>query len=775
MILFFEGYHYSRNIVEDYVSDRYFSPLKDGNTVKIDYTGYFYNSAKGVPVFILPKVFCPGDKAFGIDDLSPEEALDLQKCKGKIIAKGWNEKMLFELPLWIYRAISVYKDKYKDTDICETEDYLNVLKSANDKESSLMDIILSLVELYKKDKNYFVFVYKQRNSGLHHINWRKTVAKKRPLIQDDDVVYMDFFTKKKEINYDEQLLVLFLSTIRHISAKYGFHIVMDSPYHLLSKNEYEQLLKDGKGLRMLRRMKNNYFNDRMVEIWRKLNVWFSCANVVGSNSSYQDFVLAKNFNIIFQDMIDDLIGDKDLPYGLKEQKDGKAIDHLFRYQSLVLNDDIYYIGDSKYYKEKDKGKFFVGDNSVYKQFTYAKNVIQYNLDVFNQRQTDDLFKYRDEQTEGYNITPNFFITGNVKPEDTMTNGRLDLDESSSDHDKFISYHFVNRLFDRDTLLLKLYNINFLFALYTYACSNSSLAEGFKANAQKQFKGDIQKSLWKKYFFFRLNIGCDLEDFVNDNFKMLNGKIFSFVEKGETFVLLALERSAKESDGLLANPAESKRTETYLPFLNRDKSEVKEREDIIEAENMRIVEQFGDIMRPYIFVENKDINFGDPQSYEKGVTSYSFVPASFDTIAAEMPSGDSDVMLVGCYKDAAHLQWILDNKLYNVRYGNRKGAIASSQVLLNPKYLLLYDFSNKNVYRYFRLNSTGVIYADSAMMREKGYPSVHGSRDYILYEITEEETKTPIDISKLIDKHAHDKEPGSPFYVKIDRETGRVVE
>lgn len=55
---------------------------------------------------------------------------------------------------------------------------------------------------------------------------------------------------------------------------------------------------------------------------------------------------------------------------------------MYQYKELTNNekdDTIYYIGDSKYYKRGNS----LGKESVYKQFTYARNVIQWNIDLFN--------------------------------------------------------------------------------------------------------------------------------------------------------------------------------------------------------------------------------------------------------------------------------------------------------------------------------------------------------------------------------------------------------
>ena len=60
------------------------------------------------------------------------------------------------------------------------------------------------------------------------------------------------------------------------------------------------------------------------------------------------------------------------------------------------------------------------EKSLYKQFTYAKNIIQLNINIFNkpggQRKSDEQeiikdVRYRDQLTAGYNLTPNFFVRG----------------------------------------------------------------------------------------------------------------------------------------------------------------------------------------------------------------------------------------------------------------------------------------------------------------------------------------------------------------------------
>ena len=121
-------------------------------------------------------------------------------------------------------------------------------------------------------------------------------------------------------------------------------------------------------------------------------------------------------------MIDTLIGGEDknkLPKELTEQRDGKMVDHMFIGQGLIEQSNLpaeltYYIGDSKYYKRSKNDTVVLGDKSIYKQYTYAKNVIQWNMNLFLDDSDDgEQPQLRDALTEGYNPIPNFFISAKL--------------------------------------------------------------------------------------------------------------------------------------------------------------------------------------------------------------------------------------------------------------------------------------------------------------------------------------------------------------------------
>jgi hydroxymethylpyrimidine pyrophosphatase-like HAD family hydrolase len=278
------------------------------------------------------------------------------------------------------------------------------------------------------------------------------------------------------------------------------------------------MIESGKGTRLLKKIRRNYFTDELVQLWNLLYEFFDRAEMVASGRPYHEKLLVNNFNLIFEDMVDQIISDKDVPTELKEQKDGKIVDHLYRAQSIVETEkQIYYIGDSKYYKESNN----VGENSIYKQFTYAKNVIQHNINLFNEKRLPDYFRYRDDLTEGYNITPNFFIRGIIDFENPDSQ-----DFSFKKDNAFMptNCHFLNRLFDRDTLFLQSYDINFMFVLASYVRNSDDAS--LKQKLKKTFRDDFVDFLSAKFKFCKLTPrDGDLKSAVERNFKNLIGKIY----------------------------------------------------------------------------------------------------------------------------------------------------------------------------------------------------------------------------------------------------------
>ncbi len=532
MKILFEEYQYSTQLISTILGERYYFPI-NATQCKINFVGYYYNpnadNGKGDAILIFPKVFINQQlKAF--EEFTPEELVNPSLQTITNLKTSGKDKIIFEISTWLYQAIRQYNKSHIYNTISENQHLNQVISNLNDTDNTELDIILSLLKFYKNNQTLFTLIAKTSHSQLHKINWQKTINKKHPIIQDNQVFYFDVNSKQKKINTEEELLILFYSTLQHIKIKYAFDLFLPQQYQLYKGNQFDAILK--KGCRYLKTIKYKYYSDRMLCLYNLLYTFFERSESIQSKKQLEEILLIKNFNIVFEDMIDNLISDNNVLSELKNHPDGKMVDHIYKYKSLILEDSIYFIGDSKYYKPSTA----MGTNSKAKQFTYAKNVIQHNIKLFNKNALDTNIRYRENDTEGYNITPNFFISAFV-------NNHFDFSKSylTDSGETIIQTHFENRLFDRDTLIVQSYNINFLFVLSAYVSKNSSLKVNFKKDTQKLFRDTLIKFINHKYIFYKATPVLSSNNLISKHFKIINGKVYK-PSQFENELIFAFEKS-----------------------------------------------------------------------------------------------------------------------------------------------------------------------------------------------------------------------------------------
>lgn len=524
MKILFESYLYNTETLKTILSDRYYS-YHDHYRSRIEYVGYYFNTDINDAVFILPKVFIYNKgKAFGL--WNPEEIVNCTpEIMDELHSHGKGE-VIFNLSVWLYQAMVTFRKRNRESEIVK-EDYTNnIVSNLSETSTSILDIILSLIKFYKENKSLFTQITKLVHSQKHQTDWGKTISKKQPFICNKAPLYTEVVSKKKTINLNEEIIVIFYSVLKYLRRNYGFNLSTNEHYELIEKRNFEKLLD--RGTRELRSIRYKYFSDKLVALWKLLYTYFEQSEQIRSGKMKEEVLLVKNFNIVFEDMVDDLIEDHNIPSYLKKQKDGKQLDHIYRYASLIKNDDIYFVGDSKYYKPDNTVK----GQSIDKQYTYAKNVIQYNIDLFNNGKLNKGIRYRDDLTEGYNITPNFFITAFVNEDFNFSLDGLEASENNS----HLNYHFKNRLFDRDTLLLQTYNINFLFVISAYISRNTQIKDSFKTKAKSKFRDRMLTYLNRGYLFYKITPEEDIESFITQNFRLLNGKIYRPSDMEKSFIL-----------------------------------------------------------------------------------------------------------------------------------------------------------------------------------------------------------------------------------------------
>ena len=551
MYILIEEYRYDNEDIKRVISSlglNFFNDLT--GKVSLNYVGYYYEPKIDDCVFILPKVLLDStkngepEKVFG--KYNPEEIIDLSHSP----LKEHEKRFISELAVWIYRVLVVYKEKNPFSSIVLQECLYKQKQSNNIESSTYLDSILALFKFKKENQNFIFFNLRNIHSGFNKINWSKTITSTDPFIQNGCPIYLKPVNKKKQINFDEELLIIYYSILNYASKTYGFENKIDCNLELIEPSKFAHYLR-GFGKNRLLQIKYKYFSDKSLLLWNLCFRFFCCTSSKCYNENKDEYLLVKDFNIVFEDIIDELIGDKNVPAKLKDQSDGKRVDHLYKDASLILNnsqDDkpVYYIGDSKYYKRNTE----VGEESIYKQFTYAKNVIQWNVDVFNNKELSEVSKLRDDLTEGYNITPNFFISAKLNQSLDYQNS---IQKSDKNKQEFHSVHFDNRLYDRDTLLVYYYDVNFLFIISLYARNNLVQKEHWKKDIHQLFRKEIQNMLLEKFDFYVAEPfvpEVKADNFILEHFKLLNGKIYRPYENGKYFSVALKKESSQENNEIL---------------------------------------------------------------------------------------------------------------------------------------------------------------------------------------------------------------------------------
>lgn len=530
MYILIEEEYYELTLLERLFDDPKFYKVK-GEHAKITSVGYYHSFDKDQLVFMLPKVFVR-DHENTVLGVNKDELIKL--ASGTSIKHKNNFLWLRQLSIYFYNSLLEYRKRHYDSILLEESTTFELNTNLNEKEYSFLDILLSLINFYKKNKQQILFKHIEFSSNhMKKVKWETTIRKSLPIISNGNVpIYPELIAKKKITNKEEELLTYFFSIISHLNKTHSLNLTFDHPYAIIKGKAFQILCKNG--LKKLQKIKFRYFSDVFVRMYKLCELYFSQFDQSNIRKKREDFLSISNYNIVFEDMIDKLFSEdfKDLEVNdisiedLKHNQDGKIIDHLYSHQSLIDNSDIFYIGDSKYYKSNSEA----GKVSKYKQFTYAKNIIQFNIDLLNFGTPSPKYKMRywDKVTEGYNITPNFFVYGYI---DDPQNYQ---DHCISKKGKPIeSFHFEHRLFDRDTLFVQQYQINFLYVLKAYTTFNLPHVQKFRSEVKLAFRNnfiDFFNSDKCKFQFYSFKESEEkIEEFIVNNFRVLNGKCFKTID------------------------------------------------------------------------------------------------------------------------------------------------------------------------------------------------------------------------------------------------------
>ena len=748
MYILFEEHQYESRLVEKILKDIYVLQDVD-KKVSVQYVGYFYNPHLQDCVFILPKVLLTeketlvGVKSDNDAPVTPEMVLEPE---GQKKLSQEYRKFIYEFSVWIYRALSVFYKANPKSKAILYKHLPQAGKGRKHKAKTYLDIVLSLINFNQENRDFVLFTIKNLHRGNNKINWTRTISHSQAFVQDNDVVYLNPVNKKRIVNYEEELFVIFYSILNYLNVEYGFCTPINIQYELITGKQFKQYLR-GMGKTRLMQIKYKYFSDKALQLWDLCYAFFDSSYRIAINTNAQEYILAKSFNVIFEAMIDELIGTPHsrIPKGLADQDDGKRVDHMYADLALTSVDtqksrEVYYIGDSKYYKSGHP----LTSESIYKQYTYAKNVIQWNVNLFaaddsrfdknekdarneDKKHFSEIHLQDNSLTEGYDVIPNFFISAFVY-DDHKYNAQENIRKHRNKDDEHctkVSYQFPDRLFDRDTLFLSQYDVNFLYVLYLYARNKSNEKAQWKEHVRKIFRDEIRTVIQNEFkiYAMRARLGVDGAQYLRQHFYELNGRVFQPYGE-ERSVFFAYARPAKDLEKTKGQYEELSKYFVIQPCnMGQDPMNVLKLDIEKELSQPVVTPQW--LTMHYL---ERDLNRG---------------------------------VLIGYYKNKEHLQWILGNNdrgslIYNVRLKLksdeeiRDGAHTEGfYKKKNIQFVILYTdgVETTEEYRVFHVKDMAGRVTE-ARMQATGYPlGVNGN--YTFFRFDEEVSIGHLNINALI--------------------------
>lgn len=229
--------------------------------------------------------------------------------------------------------------------------------------------------------------YKVAKTGK--INWNRTIKTQRPYVQDTDVFYLDFVTKKNSIKENELITLIHEYCVYESFERIGWLFTKMMP-------NTPRIAKIEKVFRAVLKEKIvNTFNDRNRMLFRHMLAIIDFEGDKDSDKNYQYGTY--RFEYVWEKMIDKVFGienkadyfPKTTWYVNGDRCDNASLEP----DTIMLCGSNVYILDAKYYKYGVTGKAWdlPESTSINKQITYGEYVA--NEEKFKKKHGDNMKVY----------------------------------------------------------------------------------------------------------------------------------------------------------------------------------------------------------------------------------------------------------------------------------------------------------------------------------------------------------------------------------------------
>ena len=264
---------------------------------------------------------------------------------------------------------------------------LNILSKNTDRKESEINNALEYTEVSLPIQAYLHVIadfyargyYKEREttytvSKKGKINWGRTIKTQNVYIQDNDLYYLNFVTKKNTVNENEMITLIHQYCVYESFLKLGW--LFSSYMPAKPKIKSNPKLFEG----VIKRKIANTFNDRNKQLFYNM---LAIVKSLGNDGDATDFKYGTyRFEYVWESMIDKVYGIKNkTEYFPKTRWQLQGFTHenaSLEPDTIMLANNAIYVLDSKYYKFGWTGipTHLPDSASINKQITYGEFITE---------------------------------------------------------------------------------------------------------------------------------------------------------------------------------------------------------------------------------------------------------------------------------------------------------------------------------------------------------------------------------------------------------------
>ena len=306
MKILIEGTQYKIDCLKKLFDDqKFFNQI--GNYGIINQVGYYHSFSKNQLVYILPKVFL-NDAGYVFGKYKPDDLLNEELTK----SLKHNQEFIWarQLMIFFYKSLAEFKSRFSDSTLVERSQTFELNTNIGVTEYSYLDLLLSFINFYRKNKNTILYYHVEHISNqVKKTKWEKTIRRSLPIVDSNNApIYIEIRNKKKVANSEEELLTYFYSIINHFNKEHSLGLKIDKSFNIIEGKQFEYLQKHG--LYKLRKIKHRYFSDALKRMYQLCELYLSQTDLTSPKKKVEEFIAIKNYNVVFEDMIDKLFSDK---------------------------------------------------------------------------------------------------------------------------------------------------------------------------------------------------------------------------------------------------------------------------------------------------------------------------------------------------------------------------------------------------------------------------------------------------------------------------------